>query len=130
MSSQIIETNPTSGSAKTSDVRDNFGFAKTEINNFERMTEDKVITTNGGSVNTQDANFANDVTLVEGRRISVEIGTGLTTTNTTPTLNVDGTGDKTIVRQDGSALTVGDLKEGQYCDFILLIIVLLITEKQ
>ena len=82
------------------------------------MTEDKVITTNGGSVNTQDANFANDVTLVEGRRISVEIGTGLTTTNTTPTLNVDGTGDKTIVRQDGSALTVGDLKEGQYCDFI------------
>ena len=82
------------------------------------MTEDKVITTNGGSVNTQDANFANDVTLVEGRRISVEIGTGLTTTNTTPTLNVDGTGDKTIVRQDGSALAVGDLKEGQYCDFI------------
>jgi len=118
VSSQIIETNPTSGSATTSSVRDNFGFAKTEINNFERMTEDKVITTNGGSVNTQDANFANDVTLVEGRRISVEIGTGLTTTNTTPTLNVDGTGDKTIVRQDGSALAVGDLKEGQYCDFI------------
>lgn len=82
------------------------------------MTEDKVITTNGGSVNTQDANFANDVTLAEGVRISVEIGTGLTTTNTTPTLNVDGTGDKTIVRQDGSALAVGDLKEGQYCDFI------------
>lgn len=82
------------------------------------MTEDKVITTNGGSVNTQDADFANDVTLAEGVRISVEIGTGLTTTNTTPTLNVDGTGDKTIVRQDGSALAVGDLKEGQYCDFI------------
>lgn len=118
MSSQIIETNPTSGSATTSSVRDNFGFAKTEINNLERMTEDKVITTNGGSVNTQDANFANDVTLAEGVRISVEIGTGLTTTNTTPTLNVDGTGDKTIVRQDGSALAVGDLKEGQYCDFI------------
>jgi hypothetical protein len=118
VSSQIIETNPTSGSATTSSVRDNFGFAKTEINNLERMTEDKVITTNGGSVNTQDANFANDLTLAEGVRISVEIGTGLTTTNTTPTLNVDGTGDKTIVRQDGSALVAGDLKEGQYCDFI------------
>lgn len=82
------------------------------------MTEDKVITTNGGSVNTQDANFANDVTLAEGVRISVEIGTGLTTTNTTPTLNVDGTGDKTIVRQDGSPLVAGDLKEGQYVDLI------------
>ncbi len=82
------------------------------------MTEDKVITTNGGSVNTQDANFANDVILAEGVRVSVEIGTGLTTTNTTPTLNVDGTGDKTIVRQDGSPLVAGDLKEGQYCDFI------------
>ena len=119
MSSQIIETNPTSGSAKTSDVRDNFGFAKNEILELQRMTEDKVITTNGGSVNTQDATFTNiAVTLVEGTRVSVEIGTGLTTTNTTPTLNCNTTGDITIVRQDGSPLAAGDLKEGQYCDFV------------
>ena len=71
MSSQIIETNPTSGSATTSSVRDNFGFAKTEINNFERMTEDRVVTT--GDYDVQVANFTNDVTLAEGVRILIDL---------------------------------------------------------
>jgi len=121
VSSQIIETNPTSGSAKTSDVRDNFGFAKTEINNLERMTEDRVVTT--GDYDVQVANFTNDVTLAEGVRILIEIGSlsggaGSANDTTTPTLNVDSTGEKTIVRQDGSAVKAGDLKAGQYCDLV------------
>jgi len=121
VSSQIIETNPTSGSATTSSVRDNFGFAKTEINNLERMTEDRVVTT--GDYDVQVANFTNDVTLAEGVRILIEIGSlsggaGSANDTTTPTLNVDSTGAKTIVRQDGSALVAGDLKAGQYCDLI------------
>ena len=121
MSSQIIETNPTSGSAKTSDVRDNFGFAKTEINNLERMTEDRVVTT--GDYDVQVADFSNNVTLAEGVRILIEVGSlsgGADNANdtTTPTLNVDSTGAKTIVRQDGSALVAGDLKAGQYLDLI------------
>ena len=121
MSSQIIETNPTSGSATTSSVRDNFGFAKTEINNLERMTEDRVVTT--GDYDIQVANFTNDVTLAEGVRILIEIGSlsggaGSANDTTTPTLNVDTTGAKTIVRQDGSALVAGDLKAGQYCDLV------------
>ena len=121
MSSQIIETNPTSGSATTSSVRDNFGFAKTEINNLERMTEDRVVTT--GDYDVQVANFTNDVTLAEGVRILIEIGSlsggaGSANDTTTPTLNVDSTGAKTIVRQDGSALVAGDLKAGQYVDLI------------
>lgn len=121
MSSQIIETNPTSGSATTSSVRDNFGFAKTEINNLERMTEDRVVTT--GDYDVQVADFANNVTLAEGVRILIEVGSlsgGAESANdtTTPTLNVDITGAKTIVRQDGSALVAGDLKAGQYLDLI------------
>jgi len=121
VSSQIIETNPTSGSATTSSVRDNFGFAKTEINNLERMTEDRVVTT--GDYDVQVANFTNDVTLAEGVRILIEIGSlsggaGSANDTTTPTLNVDSTGAKTIVRQDGSALVAGDLKAGQYVDLI------------
>lgn len=121
MSSQIIETNPTSGSATTSSVRDNFGFAKTEINNLERMTEDRVVTT--GDYDVQVANFTNDVTLAEGVRILIEIGSlsggaGSANDTTTPTLNVDSTGAKTIIRQDGSAVKAGDLKAGQYCDLV------------
>ena len=121
MSSQIIDTNPTAGSATTQSVRDNFGFAKTEINNLERLTEDKVVTT--GDYDVQVADFSNNVTLAEGVRISIEVGSLSGGTNnandtTTPTLNVDSTGAKTIVRQDGSALVAGDLKAGQYCDLI------------
>ena len=122
MSSQIVETNPTSGSATTSSVRDNFGFAKTEIQELQRMSEDVVVTS--GDYDVQVANFTNqDVVLAEGVRISIEVGSlsgGANNANdtTTPTLNVDGTGAKTIVRQDGSALVAGDLKAGQYCDLI------------
>ena len=116
MSSAINDTLPQQGNATTASVRNNFVAAKTEINNLERLTEDKVVT--AGSADAQTANFSNDVTLAEGVRISVEIGAGLTTTSATPTLNVDSTGAKTIVRQDGSALVAGDLKAGQYCDLI------------
>ena len=85
------------------------------------MTEDKVVTT--GDYDVQVANFANDVTLAEGVRISIEVGSlsgGANNANdtATPTLNVDATGAKTIIRQDGSALVAGDLKAGQYCDLI------------
>ena len=85
------------------------------------MTEDRVVTT--GDYDVQVANFTNDVTLAEGVRILIEIGSlsggaGSANDTTTPTLNVDSTGAKTIVRQDGSALVAGDLKAGQYVDLI------------
>jgi len=121
VSSSIVETNPTSGSATTSSVRDNFGYAKTEIEELQRMTEDRVVTT--GDYDVQVADFSNNVTLAEGVRILIEIGSlsggaGSANDTTTPTLNVDSTGAKTIVRQDGSALVAGDLKAGQYCDLV------------
>lgn len=115
MSSEINDANPEQGNATTASVRVNFTAAKTEINNFERMTEDKVITS---TVNAMTANFANDVTLVEGRRITVEIGDTNTEAGANVTLNVDDTGVKQVVRQDGSNIVIGDLKAGQYCDFM------------
>tara|TARA_R100001224_G_scaffold25244_1_gene13493 strand:+ start:262 stop:1200 length:939 start_codon:yes stop_codon:yes gene_type:complete len=121
VSSQIIETNPTSGTAKTSDVRDNFGFAKTEINEMQRMTEDKVVTT--GDYDVQVANFSNDVTAAEGARITIEVGSlsgGANNANdtTNPTLAVDSIPAKTICNSDGSSLQIGDLKAGTYLDLI------------
>jgi hypothetical protein len=62
------------------------------------------------------ATFTDAVVLGEGVRVSVEINT--VNTNTAPTLDANGTGAKTIVRQDGSALVAGDLKAGQYVDLI------------
>jgi len=115
VSSQIIETNPTSGSATTSSVRDNFGFAKTEINELQRMTEDKVVTS---TVNAMTADFATDVVLAEGVRITVEIGDTNTLGGASVTLDVDGTNAKQVVRQDGSDIAIGDLKAGQYADLM------------
>jgi hypothetical protein len=115
VSSAINDANPEQGNATTASVRANFTAAKTEINNFERMTEDKVITS---TVNAMTANFANDVTLVEGRRITVEIGDTNTQAGANVTLDVDSTGEKQVVRQDGSDIVIGDLKAGQYCDFM------------
>jgi hypothetical protein len=121
VSSAINDTLPQQGNATTASVRNNFVAAKTEINNLERLTEDKVVTT--GDYDEQVANFSNDVILAEGVRISIEVGSlsgGTDNANdtTTPTLNVDSTGAKTIIRQDGSALVAGDLKAGQYVDLI------------
>ena len=115
MSSEINDANPEQGNATTASVRLNFTAAKTEINNFERMTEDKVITS---TVNAMTANFAIDVTLVEGRRITVEIGDTNTQAGANVTLKVDDTAVTQIVRQDGSDIVIGDLKKGQYVDLI------------
>ena len=115
MSSQIIETNPTSGSATTSSVRENFGIAKTEISELQRMTKDRVVTS---TVNAMTADFATDVVLAEGVRITVEIGDTNTLGGASVTLDVDSTNAKQVVRQDGSDIAIGDLKAGQYADLI------------
>lgn len=115
MTSAIIPTNPVQGNATTSSVRDNFLAAHDEINALQRMsTEVKVTGSSDGASYT--ATFTDAVVLGEGVRVSVEINT--VNTNTAPTLNANDTGAKTIVRQDGSALAVGDLKAGQYVDLM------------
>ena len=115
MTSAIVPTNPVQGNATTSSLRANFLAAHDEINVLQRMSTEVKIT--GGSNGVlYTATFTDAVVLGEGVRVSVEINTA--NTNTAPTLNANNTGNKTIVRQDGSALVAGDLKKGQYVDLI------------
>jgi hypothetical protein len=124
VSSQIIETNPTSGSATTSSVRDNFGFAKKEINDLQKIST--MFSRTAGSGSAYTASFTDQFetdALVDGARVTVEIHT--ISTSTTPTLTVTaggtGTGAKTIVKAGsagGSALVAGDLKEDAIIDLM------------
>ena len=124
MSSQIVETNPTSGSATTSSVRDNFAAAKKEINDLQKMST--MFSRTAGSGSAYTASFTDQFetnALVDGARITVEIHT--ISTSTTPTLTVTAggtdTGAKTIVKAGsagGSALVAGDLKEDAIIDLV------------
>tara|TARA_R100000654_G_scaffold817_1_gene3141 strand:- start:906 stop:2021 length:1116 start_codon:yes stop_codon:yes gene_type:complete len=124
MSSQIIDTNPTAGTATTQSVRDNFGFAKKEINDLQKMSTMFNRTEGDGSTYTLTLTdqFQTNA-LVDGARITVEINT--ISTSPTPTLRVTAggtdTGAKTIVKAGlagGSALVAGDLKEDAIVDLV------------
>jgi hypothetical protein len=54
--------------------------------------------------------------LTNGMVVRVKIG--LANTTTTPTLNVNGLGAKTIVKGVSTALATSDISAGQYCTFI------------
>jgi len=105
MASSIDATKPTTGSATTSSVRDNFTLAKTEINELMRATEDQV--TAAGTADVLTADFVTNVVLAEG--VTICIKAALANATATPTLNVDGTGAKTIVKDSGAALVAGDI---------------------
>ena len=107
MTSAIVRTNPTSGTATTSSVRDNFGSAADEINVLQRSSTDLKPTT-GGTI-SYAVNFGSSPTfsLVDGARISVRINA---TNTAAPTIIVSpGSTDISIVKPDGSALAAGDL---------------------
>ena len=115
MTSQIVRTNPTAGTATTSSVRNNFGFAADEINRLLRASTDKVVAT---GTNVVVANFSNIPTFVlaDGIRVLIEIAN--TTTSATPTLNVNGTGNVPIKKNDNFDLVIGDLVAGGYYEFV------------
>ena len=115
MTSQIVRTNPTAGTATTSSVRNNFGFAADEINRLLRANTDKVVATGTNSI---VANFSNVPTFVldDGVRVLIQIAT--TTTSATPTLNVNGTNNVPIKKSDNSNLAIGDLVAGGYYEFV------------
>jgi len=115
MTSSIIRTNPTAGTATTSSVRDNFGAAADEINRLLRATTDKALTTGTDAMAAQFGTtpaFA----LIDGIRILVEIS--LANTIEAPTLNVNGTGIKDIIRADGTAIGVGTLTAGGFFEMV------------
>ena len=115
MTSAIIRTNPTAGTATTSSVRDNFGAAADEINRLLRATTDKVLTT---GTDTMAAQFgtAPAFSLIDGIRVLVEISSA--NTIETPTLNVNGTGPKDVIRTDGATIGVGNLAAGGYFEMV------------
>ena len=115
MTSAIVRTNPTAGTATTSSVRDNFGFAADEINRLLRATTDKQVTAGTAALTATFSNVPT-FTLVDGVRVLLEIGAA--NTNATPTLNVNGSGDKPIKKNDGSSLAIGDLVAGGYYEFV------------
>jgi len=121
MTSAIDQTKPTAGTATTSSVRANFTAAYDEINALQRVSVDKVVTT--GDYDVQVATFTNAVTLAEGLRITVEVGSlsgGTDNANdtTTPTLAVDGGAAYVIVKPDGTAVSSGDFTTGIYLDLM------------
>jgi hypothetical protein len=93
MTSAIVRTNPTSGTATTSSVRDNFGSAADEINRLLRANTDKVESTGTNEISAQFGNVPT-FSLVDGARVLIQIAT--TTTTDYQTLNVNGTGNVPI----------------------------------
>ena len=114
MSSQIIETNPTAGSATTQSVRDNFAFAKTEINEHYRMSEG--MQTTGGSATAYTATFFPAVVLATGVRVTVKFNAA--NGGADPTIDLNGTGPVKIKRADGDSLVAGEIGINQIGDLI------------
>ena len=115
MTSAIVRTNPTSGTATTSSVRDNFGSAADEINRLLRANTDKVESTGTNEIFAQFGNVPT-FSLVDGTRVLIQIAT--TTTSATPTLNVNNTNNVPIKKSDNSDLAIGDLVAGGYYEFV------------
>jgi len=117
MTSQIIPTNPTAGSATTSSVRENFRIADEEITQLQRSNIDAQDLTSGPiSYNVTypaDPAFA----LVDGVRIAVRVN--VTNSSIVTDLNVNGTGGLPIKSVDGESLSIGDLVANQYYELML-----------
>jgi len=107
MTSAIVRTNPTSGTATTSSVRDNFGFAADEINVLQRSSTELKNATGGPVSYNVDFGSSPVFSLVDGARVSVRINV---TNTSAPLITVSpGISPVAIVKSDGSALAAGDL---------------------
>ena len=107
MTSAIVRTNPTSGTATTSSVRDNFGFAADEINVLQRSSTELELTTGGPIAYLVDFGSSPTFSLVDGARVSVRINVTNTASpliTVSPEITPVG-----IVKSDGSAIAAGDL---------------------
>jgi len=116
MTSAIVKTNPTSGTATTSSVRDNFAFAADEISVLQRTNVD-VTTTTGGPVSYLLDYGLPSTAIVDGTRVTARINAANTTT--APVLTVSpAISPASIVKADGSALAIGDLVVNGTYDFM------------
>ena len=116
MTSAIIRTNPTAGTATTSSVRDNFGAAADEINVLQRSSTELKSTTSGPIAYAVNFGSSPVFSLVDGARISVRINV---TNTASPLITVSpGVSPVGIVKSDGSALVAGDLVEDSIYDLM------------
>lgn len=70
--------------------------------------------TSGGSANAQTISLAPAITAYTTGMGLIRFKAGFSNTTTTPTLNINALGAKTMVRNDGTALAVGDIIANQY----------------
>jgi len=107
MSSQIVRTNPTAGTATTSSVRNNFGFAADEINVLQRSGVEYKNTTGSSAAYNLNYGGSPQFALVDGVRVSARIHVE---SAASPVLTVSpGPSPYPIVKNDGSSLVAGDL---------------------
>ena len=121
MTSQIIPTNPTAGSASTSSVRENFRIADEEITKLQRANIDAQELTGGPVLYSvtypqPEANLQ----YVDGMRIAARVNvTNADGSLTVLSLSVNGGAGVRLKSLEGLDLAAGDLVVGQYYEFIL-----------
>ena len=122
MSSQIIETNPIQGSATTSSVRNNFGAAKKEINDLQKMSTmyGTTASSDGAAYTVTLTDQFETNTLVDGARITVQINTANTTGAPTLAVTAGSTTFSaiTIVKHDGNSLENQSLKANAFVELM------------
>tara|TARA_R110000803_G_scaffold102048_1_gene170086 strand:+ start:39 stop:1958 length:1920 start_codon:yes stop_codon:yes gene_type:complete len=119
MTSQIIPTNPTSGSASTSSVRENFRIADEEITKLQRTNIDAQELTGGPISYSVTYPLAESVfEYVDGMRIAARVNQ-TNSASSVLSLSVNNSTSILLKSLDGSALVAGDLVAGQYYEFIL-----------
>jgi hypothetical protein len=117
MTSSIVRTNPTAGTATTASVRDNFGFAADEITALQRANVD-IASTTGGPV-AYSASYAGSPTFSysDGVRVIARINT--TNTTTAPTLTISPVATAVPIKKaDGSDVSIGDLVANGTYEFV------------
>jgi len=119
MTSQIIPTNPTAGSASTSSVRENFRIADEEITKLQRTNIDAQELTGGPISYSVTYPLAESVfEYVDGMRIAARVNQ-TNSASSVLSLSVNSSTSILLKSLDGLDLAAGDLAADQYYEFIL-----------
>ncbi|MDB4453506.1 hypothetical protein N9123_01120 [Pseudomonadales bacterium] len=119
MTSQIIPTNPTAGSASTSSVRENFRIADEEITKLQRANIDAQELTGGPiSYSVTYPLVESAFEYIDGMRIAARVNVTNSASGVL-SLSVNNSTSILLKSLDGSALAAGDLAADQYYEFIL-----------
>ena len=119
MTSQIIPTNPTAGSASTSSVRENFRIADEEITKLQRTNIDAQELSGGPISYSVTYPLVESVfEYVDGMRIAARVNV-TNSASSILSLSVNSSTSVLLKSLDGSDLAAGDLAADQYYEFIL-----------